>query len=138
MRAQAELENYKRRTTKEHADSLKYALAPLVKEIAAVLDNLERAAEHARQNQGEPANALLDGIEMVIKQMVEAFARCGVSRIEAEGQPFDPNLHEALTVVESDDHPENQVVAVLQSGYLLHERVVRPARVSVAKKPTPP
>jgi len=137
MRLQAEMENYKRRTSKEHEERLKYALTPLVKEIAAVMDNLERAVEHARQNQGEPADALRDGIEMVIKQMIEAFSRCGVTRIEAEGKPFDPNLHEAMTVVETDDHPEDQVVMVLQAGYLLHERVVRPARVGVAKKPTP-
>lgn len=132
LRTQAEFENYKKRIAKEHADSLRYALTPLVTEMAAILDNLERATEHARKEEAE-AGALLAGIEMVVKQMHEALARFGVTRIEAVGRPFDPELHEAMAVVERDDVPANQVLEEFQAGYLLHDRVIRPARVTVSK-----
>jgi molecular chaperone GrpE len=134
LRLQAEFDNYKRRIQKEHTDSLRYALTPLVRDVATVLDNLERALAHARKEPGEPSGALLEGIEMVARQMRETLERFGVTRIEAVGKPFDPALHEALTVVERNDVPENQVLEELQAGYLLHERVVRPARVSVSKR----
>ena len=77
----------------------------------------------------------LDGIEMVIKQIHEVFTRFGVTRIETAGQTFDPKLHEAMTVVETADAPENQVIEEFQAGFKLHERVIRPARVSVSKPP---
>jgi molecular chaperone GrpE len=134
LRLQAEFDNYKRRIHKEHTDSLRYALTPLVRDVATVMDNLERAVAHARKDPGEPSGALLEGIEMVARQMRETLERFGVTRIEAVGKPFDPALHEALTVVERNDVPENQVLEELQAGYLLHERVVRPARVSVSKR----
>ena len=82
----------------------------------------------------EGVGALLTGIEMVIRQMQEALGRFGVSRIEAVGKPFDPTLHEAMSVVETDDVPENQIIEEFQAGYLLHDRIVRPARVGIAKR----
>ncbi len=138
LRAQAELENYKRRVQKEHADSLRYALTPLVAEVAAILDNLERAMAHAPEEEpsADGDQALREGIAMVVKQTREALERFGVTRIEAAGRPFDPNLHEAMNVVETDAVPENQVLDEYQAGYLLHDRVVRPARVSVSKRAT--
>lgn len=132
IRAQAELENYKKRIAKEHAESLRYALTPLVTEMAAILDNLERAVEHARK-EPEDGGALLAGIEMVLKQMQETLARFGVTRIESVGKPFDPALHEAMGVVERSDVPENQVLDEFQAGYILHDRVIRPSRVIVSK-----
>jgi molecular chaperone GrpE len=134
VRLQAEFENYKKRIAKEHADSLRYALTPLVTEVAAVLDNLERALEHARKEQGEAVSALAAGIELVLKHLHEVLGRFGVTRIEAIGQPFDPSRHEAIQVVETDQVPENHVLEEYQPGYLLHDRVIRPARVSVAKR----
>ena len=133
LRLQAELENFKKRIAKEHADSLRFALTPLVAEVAGIMDNLERAVAHTRAGQGDSLEQLLAGIELVIKQMREALARFGVTRIEAVGKPFDPTLHEAITVVETNDVPDNLVIEEFQPGYLLHDRVVRPARVSVAK-----
>jgi molecular chaperone GrpE len=137
LRLQAEFENYKRRILKEHADALRFALAPLVTEMAAIVDNLERAIEHAGKEQSDGVEALLAGIELVLKQMREALGRFGVTRIEAVGKPFDPSQHEAINVVETDDVPENQVLDEYQAGYLLHDRVIRPARVSVSKRAGP-
>jgi len=134
LRLQAEVENYKRRMAKEHTESLRYAISPLVTDVAAVIDNLERAIEHARKEQGETVEALVAGIEMVLKQLGETLGRYGVVRIEAVGKPFDPSRHEAINVVETNDVPENQVLDEYQAGYLLHERVIRPARVSVSKR----
>jgi molecular chaperone GrpE len=134
LRLQAEFENYKKRVAKEHAESLRYALSPLVTDVASALDNLERAIEHARKEPGEGVAALVAGIEMVLKHLYETLARYGVKRIEAVGKPFDPAQHEAINVVETDEVPANQVLDVYQAGYLLHDRVIRPARVSVSKR----
>ncbi len=138
LRVSAEFENYKKRVQKEHAERLRYAMTPLVKELAAIVDNLERAVSHARNGQENGGQALLEGIEMVVRQIHEVFAKFGVTRIECLGKPFDPQWHEAMTVVETGEVPENQVMEEFQSGYLLHERVVRPARVSVSKRPAAP
>ena len=89
--------------------------------------------EHARNNAEQEVAPLLSGIEMVAKQLGETFERHGLQRIEAKGKPFDPNMHEAMSVVETDDVPENQVMDEFQPGYALHNRVVRPAMVTVSK-----
>jgi molecular chaperone GrpE len=138
LRLQAEFENYKKRIQKEHADALRFALAPLVTEVAAIMDNLERAVEHVRKEPGDGVAPLLEGVEMVVRQMREALGRFGVRRIDAVGKPFDPALHEAINVVETQDAPENQVLEEYQAGYLLHDRVVRPARVCVSKRAAEP
>lgn len=135
LRTRAEFENYKKRVTKEHTDNLKFALTPLLREMAGIIDNLERAVEHTRNGQGDTTGALVDGIEMVIKQVHETLERFNMTRIEAAGKPFDPELHEAMTVVETDEVPENQVIDVFEAGYQMYGRVVRPARVSVSKRP---
>lgn len=134
LRLQAEFENYKKRIHKEHQDSLRFAVTPLVTEMATVLDNLERAVEHARKEPENGAAGLLEGIEMVLRQLQETLGRFGVTRIEAVGKEFDPALHEAMTVVETNEVPDNHVFQEFQAGYLLHDRVIRPARVSVAKR----
>ena len=135
LRATAEMENYKRRINKEHADTMRYAMSPLIRDIAATVDTLELAVSHAKNDPDNGGQALVDGIEMVVKQIHEVFARFGVTRIETAGKPFDPELHEAMTVVETADVPENQVMEEFQAGFKLHERVIRPARVSVSKPP---
>ena len=138
LRVSAEFDNFKRRLQKEHAENLRFAITPLVRELAGTVDTLELAVDHAKNGQDDGGTALLEGIEMVVKQIREVFAKFGVTRIETADQPFDPALHEAMTMVETADAPENQVVEEFQAGYQLHGRVVRPARVAVSKKPGPP
>ena len=133
LRLQAEFENYKKRIQKEHSDSLKFALSPLLKDLIGIMDNLERAVDHAKKNPGDDHESLLSGIEMVMKQMQDTFEKFGMVRIEAVGKAFDPTLHEAMSVVETNDVTENHVLEEFQAGYTLNERVVRPAMVSVAK-----
>ena len=138
LRQLAEFDNFKKRMRKEHEEQLKYALLPLLKDITAAIDNLERALEHARQDSGGDSNGLRAGIEMVLKQVSDIFERHGMTRIKAVGEAFDPTLHEAMMVVELGEAPENQCIQEFQAGYVLHGRVVRPAMVSVSKRPPQP
>ncbi|WP_373192036.1 nucleotide exchange factor GrpE [Pediococcus acidilactici] len=130
IRAQAEIVNMRRRNEKEQASLLKYDGQKLAKAILPALDNLERAltveAEHSEQ--------LLKGVEMVQKDLLKALKENNIAEIEADGQKFDPNLHQAVqTVPADDDHPADTVVKVFQKGYILKDRVLRPAVVVVAQ-----
>ncbi|UPM41535.1 nucleotide exchange factor GrpE [Pediococcus acidilactici] len=130
IRAQAEIVNMRRRNEKEQASLLKYDGQELAKAILPALDNLERAltveAEHSEQ--------LLKGVEMVQKDLLKALKENDIAEIEADGQKFDPNLHQAVqTVPADDDHPADTVVKVFQKGYILKDRVLRPAMVVVAQ-----
>lgn len=130
IRAQAEIVNMRRRNEKEQASLLKYDGQKLAKAILPALDNLERAltveAEHSEQ--------LLKGVEMVQKDLLKALKENDIAEIEAGGQKFDPNLHQAVqTVPADDDHPADTVVKVFQKGYILKDRVLRPAMVVVAQ-----
>ena len=122
-----------KRNAKESSDRLKFYNTELIKELLPAIDNLERAIEHSQKdnNNGE---SLLEGIQMVNKSIQEALEKFGVTRIEAVNKVFDPTLHQAVGVVESEEVPENNVVDVFQAGYLLHERVIRPSMVRVSKK----
>ena len=134
LRLHAEFENFKKRMHKDQAEAMKYAHLPLLRDLTTVMDNLERAVEHARKNSGTDLEGLVAGIELVIKQATDTFERFGMKRITAKGEAFDPTRHEAMAVVETTDAPENQVVEEVQAGYMLHDRVVRPAMVTVAKR----
>ncbi|MEE6750301.1 nucleotide exchange factor GrpE [Pediococcus acidilactici] len=130
IRAQAEIVNMRRRNEKEQASLLKYDGQKLAEAILPALDNLERAltveAEHSEQ--------LLKGVEMVQKDLLKALKENDIAEIEADGQKFDPNLHQAVqTVPADDDHPADTVVKVFQKGYILKDRVLRPAMVVVAQ-----
>lgn len=130
IRAQAEIVNMRRRNEKEQASLLKYDGQKLAKAILPALDNLKRAltveAEHSEQ--------LLKGVEMVQKDLLKALKENDIAEIEADGQKFDPNLHQAVqTVPADDDHPADTVVKVFQKGYILKDRVLRPAMVVVAQ-----
>lgn len=130
IRAQAEIVNMRRRNEKEQASLLKYDGQKLAKAILPALDNLERAltveAEHSEQ--------LLKGVEMVQKDLLKALKENDIAEIEADGQKFDPNLHQAVQTVPADhDHPADTVVKVFQKGYILKDRVLRPAMVVVAQ-----
>jgi molecular chaperone GrpE len=134
LRLQAEFENFKKRMHKEQAEQLKYAQLPLLKELTQAMDNLERALAHIREKGGAEAQSLAGGIELVAKQMGDTFERFGMVRMNTQGAAFDPTRHQAVSTVETDQVPEQRVVQEFQAGYVLHDRVVRPAMVSVAKK----
>ncbi len=133
LRLSAELENYKKRTEKEKAETYKFANENILKDLLPVLDNLERALEHGRES-GNP-KALLDGVEMTHKSLWTVLEKYGITKIEAMGEDFDPNHHEAVMVQEDAHKPAGQVISQLQIGYRLHNRLVRPAMVVVSKKP---
>jgi molecular chaperone GrpE len=127
LRLAADFENYRRRSAQEGVDRLRYASESAATALLPVLDNLQRAIQHAPE--GDP---MVDGVRMVARQFEDALRSIGVTTIEAEGQPFDPAVHEAIGGEESPEVSQDTVVAVLQPGYRLHDRVLRPALVRVA------
>jgi molecular chaperone GrpE len=133
LRLQAEFENFRKRVAKEKIEFSKYATEEVIKSFLPVLDNLERAliaAEQVKDFEG-----LSKGVEIIAKQFSEAFRKTGLSDIEALNQPFDPIIHQAVARVESTEIPNNTIVEVLQKGYYLHDKVLRPAMVKVAVQP---
>jgi molecular chaperone GrpE len=132
LRTAADLENFRKRQRRELDEARFEAKSKVLKEMLPVVDNLERAIEHAQQAGGSP---IVEGVQLVLRQFLSAFERLDVTAIEAAGQPFDPNLHEAISQAESDQ-PPGTVVQVLQRGYRSAERLLRPALVVVAKAPT--
>jgi molecular chaperone GrpE len=133
LRLQAEFENFKKRMLREQAEQLKFAQLPLLRDLTAVMDDLERALQHGRGDKVDAA-AVISGVEMVAKQMGDTFQRYGMARVSSAKQPFDPVRHQAVSVVETGDLPENHVIEEFRPGYVMHDRVVRPAMVSVSKK----
>lgn len=132
LRLSAEFENYKKRKQREIDDFKKFANESVFRQMLGVVDNLERAIQSAEENSDE--NSLLEGVKLTHKEIVKLLESFNVKLVEAEKQPFDPNFHQAVTQQETDDFPENTVVNVLQKGYLLHDRLIRPAMVVVSKK----
>jgi molecular chaperone GrpE len=137
LRLQAEFENFRRRSLKEKQESFKYGHQNLVKDLLSAVDNLERALEHGAQKAGAEVQGILDGVELVHREILGGLAKHGVSEIQAEGQLFDPAFHEAMGQIPNGDVPANTVLQVLQKGYLIHDRMVRPARVIVSKEQMP-
>jgi molecular chaperone GrpE len=135
LRLQAEFENFKKRTARERAELIKFANEGLLQEMIPVLDSLHRAIESVKadSNMGN----LLEGLELVRRLLSVVLEKAGVKEITAQGRPFDPQLHEAILVEESGAHPDNMVIEEIQRGYLLHNRVLRPAMVKVAKSLRP-
>lgn len=133
LRLSAELENFKKRMEKEKGETYKFANENLLKDLLPVLDNLERALEHGRDS-GNP-KALLEGVELTYKSFWAVLEKYGISRVEALGEAFDPQHHEAVMVQEDAQRPAGEVISQLQIGYRLHNRLVRPAMVVVSKKP---
>nr|WP_281169045.1 nucleotide exchange factor GrpE [Tuberibacillus calidus] len=131
LRLQADFENFKRRTREEKARERQFRAQDLVTNLLPVLDNFERALAQTAEH--EETKALLQGMEMVYRQLTEALKQEGVVKIEAEGQPFDPNKHQAVMQVESAEHDANTVVEELQAGYELNGRVIRPSMVKVSQ-----
>src|SRR5262249_7809529 len=123
-------ENYQKRMQRDQAQERRYAHGPLAGDLLSALDNLDRATAAAKQA-GE-TGPLVQGVAMVQTQFLDVLRRHGITRIEAQGQPFDPNLHQAVMQKPSDGVPPGTVLQVLEPGYLIHERVLRPASVVVS------
>lgn len=133
QRTRADFENYQKRMKRDLAEERRYAQAPLAADLLPALDNLERAIAAAQQA-GEKG-ALVQGVAMVHTQLLDILRRHGITPVEAQGQPFDPNQHQAVTQQPSKEHPPMTVLQVLERGYLIHDRVLRPARVVVSTAP---
>jgi molecular chaperone GrpE len=133
LRTAAEFDNYKKRSEKEKADAAKFGNERLLKDFLPVMDNLERALDHAEQHD---LKSVIEGVKLVQKLFESTLARYGVVGFSAVGKPFDPSVHEALMQQESDE-PPNTVISEMAKGYKLHDRLVRPAAVVVAKARTP-
>lgn len=131
LRLAAEFENYKKLAQKDQADYIKYANERLLKDMLTVLDNLQRALQHAQQPGG--TQGLVQGIELTCKHYVETLSRFGVKEISGMGLPFDPAVHQAVALIEAKKGQEpNTIIAEHEKGYYLHDRVLRPAMVTVA------
>jgi molecular chaperone GrpE len=133
LRERADLENYRKRVQREKEEILKYGNESLIMEVLPVIDNMERALSHASE---EPHVAVIEGIRLTHAMLLSTLKKFGVTPIETEkGRPFDPAFHQAMHQVASADFPPNTVVEELQRGYMINERLLRPAMVSVAVKP---
>jgi molecular chaperone GrpE len=133
LRAAADLENFKKRAAKDKEEWTKFANEDLLKAILPVIDNLERAVNHAEKV--VDTGVMIEGVRLTIKQILQTLDRFGLIPFESVGKPFDPAMHEAMIVVESDQHEPNHVVEEFRKGYLLNDRLLRPATVSVSKLP---
>jgi len=131
-RSAADLENARKRFQRERDELKKFGTEGLLKDLLSVVDNLERAVAHAGAG-----SSLTEGVEMVLRQFTQTAAKYGAEPFDAEGQPFDPQFHEAMTQVPTNDHEPGTVVDVYQRGWTLHGRLVRPAMVTVAAAAEP-
>ena len=134
LRTYADFENYRKRMQRDLADFRKYANEQMAQDLLSVVDHLGLALKHAAEA-GERNDALLQGVELVFKQFRDVLEKYGVKPFRSEGELFDPAKHDAVTQVQTADALENTVVQVFQDGYLYHEKVLRHAKVGVAKKP---
>jgi molecular chaperone GrpE len=129
----ADFDNYKKRAAREKEEWIKFANEDLIKAMLPFIDNLERAVNHAEKV--EDAGVLIEGVRLTIQQLLQALNKFGLSSFESLGKPFDPALQEAILLVPTDQLEPNQVVEEFQKGYLLNDRLLRPATVSVSKPP---
>ena len=137
LRLAAEMENLRRRTQRDIADAKTYAVAAFARDMLSVSDNLQRALEaipqEAKDSDDAGFKALIDGVQMTERDMLSTLERHGVRKLTPEGEKFDPNFHQAMFEVPNPDVPNNTVVQVVQAGFAIGERVLRPAMVGVAK-----
>ncbi|WP_321494501.1 nucleotide exchange factor GrpE [uncultured Desulfobacter sp.] len=131
LRLSAEFENFKKRKQREIDEFKKFANETIFRQLLSVVDNLERAIDSASDTVEEIS--LLEGVKLTHKELLKLFESFNVKGVEAENQPFDPNFHQAVTHAQNNDVPDNTVTNVLQKGYLLHDRLLRPAMVVVSK-----
>jgi molecular chaperone GrpE len=133
QRTRADFENYQKRALREMIQERKYAHADLAHDLLAALDNLDRATNASKQ--GGDQSPLAQGVTLVQTQLLDILRRHGITRIEAQGKPFDPNQHQAVMQQPAPDVPPNSVVQVLEQGFMIHDRVLRPAKVIVSTAP---
>lgn len=131
MRTAADLENFRKRAAREREDMRKYGIDRMIMEILPALDNLERALEHAEKN--ESSANITEGVRMVARQFLGALEKHGVNQFDARGEMFDPQRHEAIQQLETSEFETGRIVEQYQRGYFLHDRLLRPALVAVAK-----
>lgn len=134
LRAQAEMQNLRKRSQRDVENAHKYGLEKFLSNLLPVIDSLEKAIESAGQAE-DNNKAILEGVELCLKMMLDILSKENVVQIDPEGEPFDPKFHEAMSVIEHPDMEPNSVVNVFQKGYTLNERLVRPAMVIVSKAP---
>ncbi|SFL33380.1 molecular chaperone GrpE [Paenibacillus sp. 1_12] len=130
LRTQADYDNFRRRTRLEKEEFAKYASQKVIEQLLPVMDNFERALAAGRE--GNDYEALLKGVDMIYRQLDQALSGEGLKQMESIGQPFNPEFHQAIMQVDSDEHEEGIVVSEIQKGYLLKDRVLRPAMVQVS------
>lgn len=137
LRLAAEFENYKKRAAREMNDFRKFANESFVKAMLPVVDSLDLAIESS-SNENHANNSMVEGVHMTLKEILKVFEQFGVKRFESIGKTFDPSLHEAVMQEETKDYPDNTVSKELQKGYMIHDRLLRPAMVVVSKKTVEP
>jgi len=133
LRLQADFDNHRKRMLREKQETLSYGHENVVKDLLPVVDNLDRAIEHAQASSGADFEGMLQGVDLVRRELLGVLEKHGVEGIEADGEAFDPNVHEALAQVEDPNVEAGRVARVLQKGYRLRDRLLRPARVMVSK-----
>mgnify|MGYP003571924489 FL=1 len=132
LRAQADAQNIKRRAEQDIERARKFALEQFTRELLPVADNLERALE-AAAGDDDAIKPIAEGVELTLKSLLDAMKKSNIEVVDPLGEPFDPNLHQAMSMVENSDVEPNSVIAVMQKGYTLNGRLVRPAMVMVSK-----
>jgi molecular chaperone GrpE len=132
IRVTADFENYKKRIAREMSDLRKFANENILKDMLSAVDNLERAIESGSKQDSEK-QTLLEGVEITLKDLFRIFEKYGVKDFKSEGEPFNPVFHQAMMQEQTNDYPDNTVLNELQKGYTIHERLLRPAMVVVAK-----
>ena len=133
LRAVADLDNYKKRAIREKADIIKYGKEDIIQDILPFVDSLDRALEHADSADSSDVKALKEGIKLIQEQLLSCLKKHGVEKIDSVGLDFDPNFHEAMMQVESEEHADNKVVNEVQKCYLLNGRLLIPSKVCVCK-----
>lgn len=133
LRAMAESQNVQRRMRQQHEIDRKYGAVPVIQGLIPILDNFDRTLMAGMK--GASQESLIEGVRVIERQFAKVLENHDLVRIEAKGQPFDPEVHEAIATLETNEHPDDLVIDELESGYKIHDRVIRPARVRVAKQP---
>jgi molecular chaperone GrpE len=135
LRTSADFDNFKKRAAREKQDAIRYANESLIEKLLPVLDNLEMAVAAAQSGSSESAQSLQAGVAMTAQQLKKVLTDAGLEEVDATGQKFDPNWHEAVSQLETVEVPEGHVVQQMRKGYKLRDRLLRPASVVVAKRP---
>jgi molecular chaperone GrpE len=136
LRAQADAINAQRRAELEIEKARKFALERFAQDILPVVDNLERALEASAGSEADGITAVVEGVELTLKSLVDVLTKNGITPVDPHGEPFDPQVAQAMSMIENPDVEPNTVIAVMQKGYLLKERLLRPAMVMVSKAPS--